>query len=482
MVRKGIVGVVVLLLAMGLGRWRHRPQAAPQDWVLEGQITGERSAFVSAELPDGRTFVALRYNVTGEVFRNDTWLLDPADMTWERLADSPVGTEGSAGAYADGKVYVFGGLLSNFSYITTVLIYDLATDEWSTGPALSGTGVFMRAATIDGTCILIAGGWHHGFEKCYAFDTRTGAFEAAPDMPEGRAAGAMVAYGDSVYYFGGWDSSYAIQRSVFGYTLIGDYWWSGTPLPEARASMAGVAGSDGVVYLIGGTNNVGWYEANVAEVWGYDLSSGGTIIVPAVAEPARYGAAFETADGRIVFFGGHNGTEGSTDIWSLKVWDIEAILSSGTVAQGGSVQLSLSLTTYFAPEEGWYGTAYLMAGDITYALYDISALGVKGILELPISEGMPAQDYLLVLDVGADWDYDLQVEPLPLTVTEAPSIADQLQEMQEQNEALQEQLEAAQAELADATDAKLDATIGYVILVLVLVTLVVGVVGLVRRK
>ncbi len=118
-----------------------------------------------------------------------------------------------------------------------------------------------------------------------------------------------------------------------------------------------------------------------------------------------------------------------------------------------------------------------MAGDITYALYDISALGVKGILELPISEGMPAQDYLLVLDVGADWDYDLQVEPLPLTVTEAPSIADQLLEMQEQDEAVQEQLEAAQAELADA---KLDATIGHAVPVLGI--LIVGIVGLVRRK
>jgi hypothetical protein len=88
---------------------------------------------------------------------------------------------------------------------------------------------------------------------------------------------------------------------------------------------------------------------------------------------------------------------------------------------------------------------------------------------------MPAQDYLLVLAAGADWDYDLQVEPL--TVTEAPSIADQLQEMQEQNEALQGQLEAAQAELADA---KLDATIGHAVPVLAIP--VVGIIGLVRRK
>jgi len=377
---------------------------------------------------------------------------------------------------------VFGGLLSNYSSATNVLTYDLATDEWSTGPALPDTGTFIRAAAIDGTHILVAGGWDHGREKCYVFDAGTEAFDAAPDLPDGRAGGAMVAYGDSVYYFGGWDGSSVVQDEVFGYSLIGDYWWSGTPLPEPRASMTGVAGSDGVVYLIGGTNEIGWYEDNVAEVWGYDISSGGTITVPAVPEPLRYGAAFETADGRILFFGGHNRSVGNTDIWSLKVWDIEASLSSGTVAQGGSVQLSLSLTTYFAPGEGWYGTAYLMAADITYALYDVSALGVKGILELPISEGMPAQDYLLVLDVGADWDHAFQVEPLPLTVTEAPSMADQLQELHEQNEALQEQLEAAQAELTEATDTKLDATIGYVILVLVLLTLVVGVIGLVRRK
>ncbi len=47
-------------------------QAETVDWVLEGQIPGERTSFVSAELPDGRIFVALGYNSSASEHINDT--------------------------------------------------------------------------------------------------------------------------------------------------------------------------------------------------------------------------------------------------------------------------------------------------------------------------------------------------------------------------------------------------------------------------
>ncbi len=86
--------------------------------------------------------------------------------------------------------------------------------------------------------------------------------------------------------------------------------------------------------------------------------------------------------------------------------------------------------------------------------------------------------------------------PLPLSVRDAPStqdrldgleqqnqdLMDRLDELEAQNQDLQNNLDQATEELLEANDAKLDAMIGYVILALVAVTMVLGIVVLVRKK
>jgi len=500
MSKKWIVGILVIMMTLSLLPALPSAQAATPDWVLEGQTPGERTSFVSAELPNGTIFIALGYNSTAASHRNDTWLFDHADMSWVQLADSPIGSEGSAGAYADGKIFVFGGLLSTYAYATNVLIYDLETDTWSDGVALPDGGSFMRAIALNETRIIIVGGWNGGSEKCYNYDTTTEIYTETIDMPDGRSAGAMVRVGDDILYFGGWDESSTVRDSVFGYSIFGEYWWWSNAMPEARTSMTGVMGSDGLVYLISGGNSISWYSANVVSVWAYNLNDGDYMELPDVSSAFRYGAAFETDDGSIFYFGGHNDSTATTDIYSLKIWDLEASLSSDSVSQGGGVWLSVSVTTYFATMNGWYGTAYLTSDDVTYAVYDISTLGAAAYLEVAISEGMPAQDYLLELtDLGVNWGQEFHVGPLPLTVVDAPSLEDQIQELSDQNQNLSDQndilkdkLDALElenndmaedlVELKDATDSKLDATIGYLILILVLVTLIVAIVLMVRKK
>lgn len=281
MVAKGPLLIFSLALLLCLSALPLAPgaEAASGDWVTEGQMPGERTSFVSVELSDGRTFTALGYNSSAASHINDTWIFDPDDMTWTVVADSPVRTESSTGACINDVVYIFGGMLSNYTYMKTMLMYDVYADEWTVGQVAPFEGTFLRAAAIDDHRILIAG-TDSDRRGCYIYDTTTATFDAASDLPEGRLAGAMVRDDERLLYFGGWDSTNLVHEEVFGYSINDDYWWTVSVMPEARFGMTGVLGSDGLVYLLGGAVDTPWYSGCLAECLAFDTYYGDFIILP----------------------------------------------------------------------------------------------------------------------------------------------------------------------------------------------------------
>ena len=501
---KGKILVLLLVMMMGLSLLSLTPsvKADTVDWMLEGQSPGERTSFVSAELTDGRVFVALGYNSSATEHINDTWIFDPYEVTWTQVADSPVMTESSTGAYLNGTVFIFGGMLSNYTHMLTVLMYDVEADTWSTGPAMPRTGTYFQSVAIDDRYIMVVGGGTSNTEKCYLFDTVTMTFTDAPDLPDGRAGGTLVMFDNYLLYFGGWDDSLTVHDEIFGYDLSYDYWWSAGSLPEPMAGITAVAGSDGLIYLMGGSLSINWYSANLKTAYAFNINNEKFIDLPELAEPFKYGAATELNDGRIMYFGGHNSSVGNLDIYSLQIWEKEAWLTSSSVDQGDSAFLNVRIKTNFADMDGLYGTVYLTQGDVTVGWFELNSVGTNQLLlEMPISESMAAGNYLLIFDnVNTGWwGQNFKFDPLSLSVTEAPSTSDNLQEIMDQNQeimdqnaALQDQISALNddlndtradlADVQDSVDGKMDAMFGYVILILVLITLVIGVVILVRKK
>ncbi|MDD1772458.1 MAG: hypothetical protein LUQ09_06005, partial [Methanomassiliicoccales archaeon] len=196
-------GAMLMVLVMIIGCLAIVPNdasAASEDWVLEGEDTIERIAYASCELPDGRIFVVGGNNLTASLITNETWLFDPQTSEWDQVADCPLIIESSAAvAMPDGKVYLFGGMVS-MTLITDLLIYDVATDTWSNGTALPQNTIMWEAAAIDDEVIMLVGGLDGDLlsdttAKCFLYNTANSTFYPAPDLPDDRFWGAMTVFG-----------------------------------------------------------------------------------------------------------------------------------------------------------------------------------------------------------------------------------------------------------------------------------------------
>lgn len=497
---------MILVVMMCLSMVSSAPSAAAAEvyWVLEGQSPDQRTAFVSAELPDGRLFVSMGFNRSASDHLNDSWIFDPYTMDWARAADSPNDTESSTGAcLPDGKVYVFGGYSPDHGFLSDLLIYDSVTDSWSTGPVLPSNNTFSRAVAIDDDHIMLVSGTDTK-TSCYIYCASNSTFYSVQDLPNDRFGGALVKFDTTVYYIGGTYDFNHLYADILAYDLDGGYWSTVGELPEPLYCITGAASEDGNIYLFGGaTTNVLWESVNTEHAYVFNTFTHEVTDLPDVAAPIRSAAAFSLSDGRIIYFGGHDGITTNTGVYSLQVWEKEAWLTSSTVDRGDSVLLYVSIHTNFMDVSGLYGNAYLARGNVSVGPYIFDSATKKGaLIEIPISESMVAGDYEVVFgnfNVSYGSDQMFSFEPLTLTVTSDPSVQDQLDDLTEenndlkdqvddltdQNGDLQDQLNQTNAELSDLEDstaAKLDAMVGYVILIIALIALAVGVVIMVRKK
>jgi hypothetical protein len=69
----------------------------------------------------------------------------------------PQALTGMAAAAINGKIYVAGGRSASFVPVTTLYIYDIATNSWSTGASM-GVGRFAPAGTVVGGKLMVMGG------------------------------------------------------------------------------------------------------------------------------------------------------------------------------------------------------------------------------------------------------------------------------------------------------------------------------------
>ncbi len=125
-------------------------------WTTKGDMPRGIGAGFSSEV-DGKIYVFGGY---GGARRVDEY--DPATDTWTRKSDMPTSSRIALSTSAlDGKIYAIGGYVpgvSGYPGVTTVEVYNPATDNWWTEVPDMPTGRFgPRSSVVDGKIYVIGG-------------------------------------------------------------------------------------------------------------------------------------------------------------------------------------------------------------------------------------------------------------------------------------------------------------------------------------
>lgn len=217
------------------------------------------------------------------VILGDTWTFDPVTDTWAQLSpsQSPPARHEHALTSAGGKVYLFGGILSNGQKAADTWVYDPATGDWSLlSPVSNPPPRSLHAmASLEGKVYLF-GGEDQGGQKLndtWVFDPATENWSQLnlSSAPSPRSAHALAALGGRIFLFGGLTSGgctndlWALDPSVGQWVNLNP-----SHSPSKRGGHALAAGADGQIYLFGGRDlGAKCAQAEFDDTWVYDPAS-----------------------------------------------------------------------------------------------------------------------------------------------------------------------------------------------------------------
>ena len=238
-------------------------------------------------------------------------VFDPATNAWSTVASLPEAVTNATAFSVGGMIYVVGGVDSAGSPVSVTQVYDPATNSWSTGPAypLADSGL---ASASNGTLGFAFGGTGASgvLGSNYLFSPSAYCWSTEPMcgsvafLPTARTALASAYLGGEAYSIGG-RASGTVLGTVEAYNTTDNCWSTQasclptapllTPAYWLTASAAG-----GLVYAMGGTLSDGSFTS-VAE--SYNPASNTWSAAPSLLFSAG-GLASAEANGLIYTAGG----------------------------------------------------------------------------------------------------------------------------------------------------------------------------------
>ncbi len=233
--------LLLKLSAQGSGEWDQR---AP--------LLDANSEMGVAEL-DGKIYVIGGYPAS-RVSVSTVQVYDPASDTWSFAPPLPRALNHLMPAVADGKLYVIGGQTdTNTAFVNTVYEYDPATQVWLTRTPMPTSRSAGAAVTIDGR-IYVAGGRPPRGADFAVYDPRQDSWLVLPDLPTQRNHLTAAAIDGKIYVVGGrFQAGFTSPQTdaVEVYDPVVGEWQSRAPMPRARGGVNGIE-VDGCLHIFGG--------------------------------------------------------------------------------------------------------------------------------------------------------------------------------------------------------------------------------------
>ena len=172
---------------------------------------------------------------------------------WTSLADIPVGSQGPAGAFFGGKIYVADG----FGGGNLLRIYDVATDTWAAGPARPGgtDGFGAAAGAFNGNVYVVGGGTAGPSTRLSIYNIASNTWSAGPAAPSPYLLGGYAQIGQFLYLIGGYATTTAANSSVSMRLDMSTNTWSTGPVWTPARADFGLAPAGSKLIAMGGDSN-----------------------------------------------------------------------------------------------------------------------------------------------------------------------------------------------------------------------------------
>lgn len=457
--------------------------ASAPEWRSLGDMPEALTSFTTVELLDGRVMVTMGWD-GGQVPSSETWIYDPSKDEWQGAAEPPASFMGASGvAMPDGRVYVFGGLWLDQGNMTMVyqqevMIYDVEEDLWTSGASWPEEISMPEAAALDEGRILLAGGLDMALAPvgaCYLYDITSDSFAPTDDLLKPRFAGAAFSYQGDVFYAGGSDgSSLVAMKEVFRYDAASETWSLFGKMPEGRYYDEGAIGEDGLLYLYGGKTGATTDLTGTGTFRVMDMTDCSYLIAPMPPVAVMGAGVVATSEGMLLLFGGGQGSSPVANVSSLTIFKRNAWLAEEECAPGEGVRVHAEVQAHFVEYDSYSMDVLLMKDGTVLSTERLTAgRNESSSVYLEVPEDLEPGTYEVIVR-NAEFDGEgcaMTFPPLTLNVTEAPSPTDRIGELEDQL-----------AELRDEMAGKMDAWVGYVLIGVSLVTLLVAVMILIRRR
>lgn len=264
---KGLAALSLVAVALaGLAAGAH---PLPSGWSTRAPMPVGREGAAGAFI-DGKFYVSHGYSSADGT---DNAVYDPVADTWAPLAPATVPRSELAGAAVGGKLYAIGGRdptgFCPTSVCDVVEIYDVATDSWSFGAPMPTPRAGLGLAVVADKIYAVGGrdgaipGSGSPLAALEIYDPATDSWSAGPPMPTPRMdVYSTTVLDGKVWVIGGFDPAVGDLATVEIFDPATGTWSAGPPVPTARSNaIAGVC--DGHIFMIGGT--IGFSNTDVVE-------------------------------------------------------------------------------------------------------------------------------------------------------------------------------------------------------------------------
>ncbi|MCL7460215.1 S8 family serine peptidase [Micromonospora sp. MSM11] len=220
-----------------------------QTWTAIADLPGARTAMTVGVL-DGKIIATGGWAAAGP--DGTTWSYDPAANTWTEKADNPAPRSAAGQAVAGGKLYAIGGCTtaSCTPMSNDVVRYDPANDSWETLADYPKSVAFLSCGGIDGIVYCTGGNDGSAAQKAsYAYDPGANTWTAIADAPADNWASSFAVANGKFLVVGGSQGG-AITNVGFAYDPATSSWSS---LPNANTARYRGGAACGF-YKVGGSS------------------------------------------------------------------------------------------------------------------------------------------------------------------------------------------------------------------------------------